>query len=193
MKTKEEKRAHFDAIAPERGAWRRRNRAYYRFLDELLAFLVPRGASVLELGCGTGDLLAALRPSRGVGLDLSERMVEQARRRYPAAERPELEFVAGDAEAPAVEGTFDYVVMSDLVGELTDVWAAIRALRGLTHERSRVVVTFHNPLWEPVLRLGQRLGLAMPQHEQNWLHQDDVANFLALNGWEVVREGRHLL
>ncbi len=61
MKTKSEKRAHFDAIAPQREAWRRKNAYYYRFLDELLAFLVPRGASVLELGCGTGDLLAGLR------------------------------------------------------------------------------------------------------------------------------------
>jgi SAM-dependent methyltransferase len=192
VKTKAEKRAHFDALAPRRDAWRRKNAYYYRFLDELLGFLVPRGASVLELGCGTGDLLAGLRPSRGVGLDLSGRMVARAREKYPAAERPELEFVEGDAEAPPLTGTFDYVVLSDLVGELTDVWAALRALRAVTHERSRIVITFHNPLWEPVLRLGQRLGLAMPQHEQNWLHQDDVANFLELNGFEVVRQGRHL-
>jgi len=192
VKTKEEKRAHFDAVAPQRDAWRNRNAYYYRFLDALLSFLVPRGASVLELGCGTGDLLAGLRPSRGVGLDLSPGMVARAREKYPAADRPELEFVVGDAEAPALTGTFDYVVLSDLVGELTDVWAAVRALRAVTHERSRVVVTFHNPLWEPVLRLGQRLGLAMPQHEQNWLHQDDVANFLELNGFEVVRQGRYL-
>jgi SAM-dependent methyltransferase len=192
VRTLAEKRAHFDALAPSRHAWLRRNRYYHRFLERLLAFLVPRGASVLELGCGTGDLLASLAPARGVGLDLSPRMVALARARYPAADHPALTFLAGDAEAPPLAGTFDYVIMSDLLGELTDVWAALRALRGVTGERSRIVVTSFNPLWEPVLRLGQRLGLMMPQHQQNWLHLDDVANFLALNGFEVVRQGRHL-
>jgi len=193
VKTLAEKRAHFDALAPGRDGWRRRNAFYHRFVERLLGFMVPRGASVLDLGCGTGDLLASLRPSRGVGLDLSARMVALARAKFPADRHPELTFVAGDAEAPPLTGTFDFVILSDLLTELTDVWAALRALRGVTHERSRVVVTTFNPLWEPILRLGQRLGLMMPQHEQNWLHLDDVATFLELAGFEVVREGRHLL
>jgi SAM-dependent methyltransferase len=193
VKTKAEKRRHFDALAPRRDHWRRRNRYYHRFLSELLQSLVPSGSTVLELGCGTGDLLAELAPRRGVGLDLSEAMVEVARQKYPPGHRPELEFRCGDAEAPGLEETFDHVILSDLVGELSDVWAALRSLRTLTHPGSRVVVTNFNPLWEPLLRLGQWLGLMMPQHEQNWLHLDDVTTFLELNGFEVVRQGRHLL
>ena len=37
----------------------------------------------MELGCGTGDLLNALKPKRGVGIDFSQEMVRIARKRYP--------------------------------------------------------------------------------------------------------------
>src|SRR3990172_11625191 len=74
-KSKAEKRAHFDAIAVERDKWRARNPYYYADLDALLRFLIPEGASVLEIGSGTGHLLASLKPSRGLGVDFSEGMV----------------------------------------------------------------------------------------------------------------------
>src|SRR4051794_35097748 len=54
------------------------HRGYYRAVTSLAKFYVPAGARVLELGSGSGDLLAALQPSRGVGIDLSEKMVAVA-------------------------------------------------------------------------------------------------------------------
>ena len=47
---------------------------------------------VLELGCSSGDLLAAMQPARGVGVDFSPAIIEQARRRHP-----QLEFHVADA------------------------------------------------------------------------------------------------
>ncbi len=69
------KRKRFDELAPVRDAWKARNPTYHREVERLCRFLVPEGASVLEIGCGTGDLLRALRPRRGLGSDLSPRMV----------------------------------------------------------------------------------------------------------------------
>src|SRR5438105_1074734 len=71
--------AEYDRLADERDAWRAKNRAYYGAVERLVRFVVPRNASVLEIGCGTGDLLAALEPRDGVGVDLSPRLVERAR------------------------------------------------------------------------------------------------------------------
>src|SRR5688572_18236041 len=65
-------RAWADENAATRDAWIRRNAFYYAEDLRYMQFLVPKGVRVLDLGCGTGDLLAALSPSYGVGVDLSE-------------------------------------------------------------------------------------------------------------------------
>jgi len=138
---RERRRAEYDRWAEERDRWRAKNRAYYQAIERLVKFVVPPGASVLEVGCGTGELLASLRPGRGVGIDLSSKQIEIARRKHP-----ELDLLVGDAETldlPELAGqTFDYVVLSDVVGALFDVWAAFRALRRVCTSRTRVVVTY---------------------------------------------------
>lgn len=178
----------YDQFADERDTWRARNRAYYRAIERLVRFVVPKGANVIEVGCGTGDLLAALEPQVGVGIDLSPRMIELARKKHPR-----LELLVDDVErleAPELSGrTFDYVVLSDVVGGLHDVWAAFRAIRRLCHPRTRVIVTYYNFVWEPLLRLGERLGLKMPIPQQNWLGMNDLSNLLYLNHYDVIRSG----
>lgn len=180
--------AEYDRYAAERDRWRAKNGAYYRAIERLVRFVVPAGASVLEIGCGTGDLIAALKPKEGVGVDLSPRLIDEARRKHPL-----IDFVVADAEtleAPELEGrTFDYVVLSDVVGSLYDVWSALRALRRVCNPRTRVVVTYYNFVWEPLLELGERLGLKMPIEQQNWLGMGDLANLLELNHFEVIRSG----
>jgi len=183
---RKQRAAEFDRYAPERERWLARNAAYYRAIERLVAFCVPPGATVLEIGCGTGDLLAALRPAEGMGIDLSPKLIERARQKHP-----ELQFVVADAEsldAPELHNRhFDYVVLSDVVGLLPDVWAAFRALRKVCGPHTRVVVTYYNFLWEPLLKLGERVGLKMPIQQQNWLGMNDLANLLELNHFEIVR------
>jgi SAM-dependent methyltransferase len=105
-------RVHADRIAAEREAWVRKNAAYYGDDWRHMRFLIPVGARVLDIGCGTGDLLALLEPSVGVGVDLSPKMIDRARCKYP-----DLAFRVGDAEDDAflatIEGPFDYIVLSD--------------------------------------------------------------------------------
>src|SRR5215831_16605401 len=57
-----------DASAPERRKWLARAAFFHQEDLRYLKFLIPEGARVLELGCGTGDLLAALKPSFGVSV-----------------------------------------------------------------------------------------------------------------------------
>jgi ubiquinone/menaquinone biosynthesis C-methylase UbiE len=56
---------------------------YHRWLKHVYRGLAPPGHRVLEVGCGQGDLLAALRPSHGLGIDFSPYAVEAARTRHP--------------------------------------------------------------------------------------------------------------
>ena len=68
----------FDEFASTSDAWRRKNRGYHELVENVYRFHVPPGRSVLEIGCGTGDLLAALEPAHGVGVDLSGAMIDEA-------------------------------------------------------------------------------------------------------------------
>jgi SAM-dependent methyltransferase len=185
---RERRLASYQRHAAERDRWRRRHAAYYGAIDRLARSVVPEKASVLEIGCSTGDLLAACKPAIGVGLDIAPALIERARQKYPA-----LEFVIGDAEtldAPELEGrTFEYVILSDVVGHLFDVWAAFRALRRVCRPETRIVVTSYNFAWEPMLDLAERLGLKLPIEPQNWLGMHDLANLLELNHFEIVRRG----
>ncbi len=186
--TKAELKKYFDEIAPQRDAWKRRNRYYYQELESLCRRIIPPGRSVLEIGCGTGDLLAAVRPARGLGIDLSEEMVRIARGKYPG-----LEFRAGDAEALELDERFDFVILSDLAGVLDDIWKAFRELRPVVRPDTRIVVTYYNYLWEPALKLGERLGLKMGQQLLNWLPLGDLENLFYLNGFEAIKKGYRFL
>ena len=181
-------RAHFDAMCPRRGRWLALNRYYYQDLTNFYRSAIPRGARVLEIGSGTGDLLAAVQPAYGVGIDFSQAFVGMARQRHP-----ELKFLQMDAENMDLDEKFDYVILAGTVGYLSDIQEALKRIRSVCTPRTRVIITFHNYLWEPVLRFGERVGQRMPLPAQNWLSSYDLSNLLELAGFRVIKHGYRLL
>jgi ubiquinone/menaquinone biosynthesis C-methylase UbiE len=184
-----ERAAHWDAIARRLDTWRGWGGAYHQRLTQIYQFLVPPGQSVLEVGCGKGDLLAALQPSRGVGVDFSAEMIQRA-----AVSHPELRFVHADAhDLTCVEGTFDMIILSDTVNDLWDVQAVFEQLVRLSTPRTRIILNFYSHLWELPLKLAQKLGLATQNLEQNWLTVEDIHGLLNLAGFETIRQWTEIL
>ncbi len=186
-------RAQADSLATERDRWIARSQFYYGDHYRYMRFLVPAGARVLDLGCGIGDLLTVLAPARGVGVDLSPRMVEVAKNLNPG-----YEYHVGDIEDPAtlarLEGPFDAIVLSDTIGSLEDVEATLAALHPMCSPETRVVISYYSRLWEPVLKIGEALGFKHRQLPQNWLSPRDIEGLLALADFEVIkREWRQLI
>jgi ubiquinone/menaquinone biosynthesis C-methylase UbiE len=181
-------RQHFDHIAAERDYWKQKNWYYYQDMEHYSSFVIPKGERVLEIGCGTGDLVASVKPSYGLGIDISPEMIKLARRKYP-----QLDFQVGNAEDLNIEEKFDYVILSDVIGYLDDIQQAFSQLKKVTTPRTRVMITYYNYLWEPVLRLGELLGLKMKQPLQNWLPLSEIQNILYLADFEVIKKGYRFL
>lgn len=184
-------RAHFDFVARNDEKARRAQRGFHSQLATHFRQQIPEGERVLEVGCGAGDLLAALRPKRGLGLDFSSDMVKKARERHAKNER--LEFREADASSVPEGETFDHIVLDYLSGYLSDIQLVLERLHQCAHARTRLHLTSLNTIWNPVLRLAVRTGRVMPQPESAWLADGDLTNLLEITGWEVVRFERQQL
>ncbi len=166
---KDDVRSHFEGIAGEYDRWKEKSAYYYRLLAGIYRERVPEGASVIEIGCGTGTLLAALSPARGTGVDVSPRMVEIAASKFSS-----LTFRVADAETFDAGETFDYVIVPDVIEHLSDPGAMFRSVRKACHPGTRVIVTCVNPLWAPFLHFAERMKLKMPEGEHRWLPAKDL-------------------
>ncbi|MCP4677549.1 MAG: glycosyltransferase, partial [Deltaproteobacteria bacterium] len=187
-KISDAKKRFFDAVADDLMNPGRFKQYYNSRTQKLIRFNIPRGASVLEIGCGTGDLLASLEPKRGLGIDFSKKIVAAARERHP-----DLEFQVADAQSFKTKEKFDYVLLSNLVGELVDVQRVLERLENVSYDRTRIVITHYNYLWGPFVKMAEKLGIKPRQREQNWLEIGDLSNLLELTGIETIKRGRSLL
>ena len=184
----EARQKHWDVVSD----WKLKHKQPYNYYQKLLhhyyRFLIPEGSKVLELGCGHGHLLHELRPSHGTGIDLSGRMIEQAKERYP-----NLEFVCGDVHELKLEGTFDAIVISDLLNDLWDAQQVLKILRDHCSAETRIIINTYSRVWQPILKLAARLGLATPNLQQNWFTREDIINLLHIEGFELVKRSCEIL
>lgn len=188
LRYRHERVRRWDAIARMGGRVRSWGGAYHRRLREVYRFVIPPGQRVLEIGCGRGDLLAAVEPSVGVGVDFSGEMLKAARLRWPA-----LRFVQADAHELALDETFDAIILSDVLNDVWDVQTLLEKLRPLCTPSTRIVMNCYSRLWELPLAATEKLGLAKPTLRQNWLTVPDLSNLLYLTGFEKLRSWSEVL
>jgi len=182
------RRAHWDEVARKKDNWASLGGYYHRRLAQIYQFLVAPGQRVLEIGCGTGDLLAALNPTLGVGIDFSNEMVKRAEQRHP-----QIHFIQGDALHLSLVQKFDVIILSDLINDLWNVQTVFKEISRLSTPRTRVIINTYSRLWELPLALAQRRNLATPLLNQNWLTVEDTTGLLNLADFEVIRHWEEFL
>ncbi len=189
---RDEVRAFYESHHTEIARDRENRSYYYDYLSRILRARVAPGQRVLEIGCGSGDLLAAVAPSFGVGIDLSSKSVAAARARHP-----HLHFFEGDAcEASTLSqarGPFDVILIVNVLTFLGDVRRLFDALHFVSHSKTRVVIYSYSRLWQPVLRVAEFLGLRQVQPAEAWIPQEEVRAMLHLADWDLVREDRQIV
>lgn len=177
--------AHYDRLAEKRDQFRRRNSYYYGQLLRQYRYFIPEGRRILEIGCGTGDLLAELKPSYGVGVDVSGEMIKRAKLKHP-----HLQFIVGEAGCLSEYEKFDYILLAGTLGEAEDVQALLQTLRAFCTPDTRIVIEYYSYLWQSLLKLAEILGDKIPQGEQNWLTASDISNFLELASFQPINAAR---
>jgi ubiquinone/menaquinone biosynthesis C-methylase UbiE len=110
-------RNRFDALA---STWETRIGPHHLWALELALEDLPSPHRVLDLGTGTGFVARALAElyldAEVVGIDLSPRMIDEARLRLPPAVVDRVSFEVGDAVAlDWPDGAFELVVLSNMI------------------------------------------------------------------------------
>ena len=170
------------------------NAAYREDDRKFMRFLIPPGKRVLELGCGRGELLAALEPSYGVGVDFGPRTVARAKELHP-----HLHFVLGDAEDPAtltaIEGPFDYIVIADTIGMFEDIDGTLKLVHHLCAPSTRIIISYYSHLWEPILKLAEAAAPAAASSRKSTTSPRPIScNLMDLADFEVIsQEQRQLM
>jgi SAM-dependent methyltransferase len=184
----ENKKTYFNALAAKRIKQRKAKSYYWNDITKHCDYFIHEESSVLEIGCGTGELLHQLKAHKKVGIDFSEEMIAQAKLQFPA-----LELYVMSAENIQLNQTFDVVILSNLIGYLDDIQAVFSQLHKVCHAHTKIIVTYYNFLWEPFLKMGEWIGYKVKTPRQNWLSLAEINDLLSLAGFKVYRNSKRML
>ena len=179
---------YFDSSAEDRIRYRRSKSYYWNSITRYCNYFMHSEFSVLEIGCGTGELLTQVKGNRKVGVDFSPKMIDEARRQFPS-----VEFQVMDAESIHLNETFDVIIISNLIGWLPDIQKSLNEIKKVCHPRTRIIVTYYNFLWEPFIKFAEFIGLKKKAPHMNWLTRRDIINILDLEDFDVYRHNRNML
>ena len=123
---------------------RERGHGYHQMIDDLeLQVTAPyaQGARVLELGCGTGLILARVAEiaDQVVGIDLSEGMAQHAR------ERGLDVHIGSVCDLPFDDDQFDLTYSFKVLAHIPDIDAALREAARVTRPGGHLLLEFYNP------------------------------------------------
>jgi len=179
---------YFNELAKTRVRYRKTKAYYWDTLTRYSDYFLQDDCSVLEIGCGTGELLANVKGKRKVGIDFSALMIDEAKKQYP-----NLELHVMDAANITLDEKFDVIIISNLIGWLLDISKCFNEIKKVCHPHTRIIITSYNYLWEPLIKLGENIGIKKKTPYQNWLTRSDIINILKLEDFDVYRHNRNML
>ena len=183
---------HFDKLAATRASWIKKSKGFY--LEDIRAMqeLIPSGAKILEIGCGNGNLIGSLKPTYGVGIDISSEMIIEAKAKYK-----DLNFIVADIESSdsidSLDEFFDFIILSDTIGYLSDIESTLEKLHKICNADTRIIVAYYSPVWEPILNIAAWFKLKMPELPKALLNETDISTLLDSAGFETVKNQKKII
>lgn len=181
---------YFNQLAEKRKK-RAINAYYWNEITRYIEYFTHEDDTILEIGCGSGDLLANIKGKHKTGIDFSEKQIEWAKEKYSQLDN--IEFLVMDANNLQLDKKYDLIIISNLIGFIDDIQNLFEQLHKVSHHKTKIIVQYYNSFWEPFIKLSEIAGIKRKSPVQNWLTSSDVNNLLYLAGFEVYRNSRQSL
>jgi len=179
---------YFDNAAKTRIGYRKKKSYYWDSITEYCNFFIDDDSSVLEIGCGTGELIGNIKGKNKVGIDISQNMINAARKQFP-----DIDFVCCPAENINTDQKFDVIIMSNLIGYLIDIQAVFEELNKVCHDKTKLIISYYNHFWEPLINFAEFIGIKKKSPRQSWISSNDLSNLLYLSGFETYRQNASMI
>lgn len=173
---------YWDGFAQQWVKYRKRRSYYWNSISKYCDYFIEPSSSILEIGCGCGDLLNSIGGDKKVGIDFSQNMIVHAKETFP-----NIEFHVMAAEEITLNEKFDVIIISNVLALVPDVQFVFEQIRKVAHGRTKVLVTSYNRVWEPIIRFAEFIRVKHKLPRQNWLSTHDISNLLYLSGFETFR------
>ncbi len=98
-----------------------------------------------------------------------------------------------DAENITITDKYDVIILSHVIGYFENIQNVLSSLHPLCHAQTKIFIGYYSRLWEPILKLGENLGIKNKVPQQNWLSRMDIENLLYLSGFETFRTNMRVI
>jgi len=192
LSSKEKIIKHFDKLAGSRASWIKKSHGFY--YEDILAMreIIHENSKILEIGCGNGHLLSALKPSVGVGIDISRKMIECAKKEYK-----NIKFITADIDNSSIINSLDiicdFIIISDTIGYFEDIEKVLNNLHILCNADTRIIVAYYSPFWDPFLNFAAKLKYKMPELPKALLNEVDISSLFEATKFETVKKQNKII
>lgn len=152
---------HFDNTAENYLQYRKRFSYYGKDIEKYLNFFISETDSILEIGCGCGETIGNLKGNQKTGIDFSPKMIEAAKASFK-----DVDFQVMDAENIELDKKFDVIIFNNIIGYLDNIQDVFYAIKKNCHEHSRVIISYYNHYWQPILNFGESIGYKRNRHNK---------------------------
>lgn len=91
------------------------------------------------------------------------------------------------------EAKNSHYILNGSAHYIRDIQSLFERLHATCNSSTRIIVSYYNSLWKPLLKIASMIGLRIKSPEQNWLTHDDMDNLFKLSRFEVVKKDHRVL
>jgi len=183
---------HFDLMSKDRDRWIKRAEYFHSEDLRVIKEIIPVESSVLEIGCGNGNLIGKLGVKKGVGVDISDKLINFAKKKFPKVHFYCNDIIS-DNKKLLSEGKFDFILISDTIGYFHDIQKYLESIHFFCKPETRIIISYFSPIWHPILSLSEKIGLKMPNLNPPLFASSDLKNFLEISDYQTIKVEKKIL